>query len=214
LQGLQRVEIAEIQNQESRMNANVALVKKSTRAQQDDHGSILLYPSLGYINPFNPSQEDIDIRDIAHALALTSRYGGHSPEPFSVAEHSWRVSCTMATRPYYDEPSILLAGLLHDAEEAYFCDMPSPIKRHPAMERYKFAAEDMRRAIFAKFSLEASLISHTKWADDAEYYRERRAMWPDDSKDYVKPWGWQQAELWFLNRFEILQAERAAKVAT
>jgi hypothetical protein len=188
--------------------------RTTNRDEQDKRGAILVYPSLNYINPFNPRPEDIDIRDIAHALALTSRYGGHSPEPYSVAEHSWRVSCLMQNRTYYNEPTLLLAALLHDAEEAYFGDMPSPIKHNPEMASFRIASCAMSRAIFAKFGIDHSLIAHTKWADDAEYHRERRAMWPDDPKDYVKPWPWQQAELWFLNRFEILQAERAAKVAT
>jgi len=185
----------------------------STREEQDKRGSIMLYPSLTYINPFYPKPDQIDICDIAHALATTNRYGGHSPEPYNVAEHSVRVSERMATRPYYNEPTLLLAALLHDAEEAYFGDMPSPIKHNPEMASFRIAAKNMSVCIFRKYGLEPSLIEHTKWADNEEYFRERRTMWPAEPKDYVHPWSWQEAERAFLNRFDELQLRRSMGVA-
>ena len=42
--------------------------------------------------PLNPKAEEIDIRDIAHALALTCRFTGHCYCFYSVADHSLRVS--------------------------------------------------------------------------------------------------------------------------
>lgn len=185
----------------------------STRDEQNKRGAIMLYPSLTYIHPFFPNPEEIDIRDIAHALATSTRYGGHVPEPYSIAEHSVRVSERMATRPYYNEPNLLLAALLHDAEEAYFGDMPSPIKHNPEMAAFRIASLNMSRAIFAKYGLEHSLIDHTKWADNEEYFRERRAMWPDEPRYYIKPWAWEFAEGKFLARFEELQLRRSMAVA-
>ncbi|TXH41968.1 MAG: HD domain-containing protein [Desulfurellales bacterium] len=82
---------------------------------------------------------DVRIDDIAHALSLTCRYGGHIPEFYSVADHSLNVLERMVAMGV-DDRRLLLMGLLHDAEEAYLGDMPSPIKR-----RYKDYKNDGNR---------------------------------------------------------------------
>lgn len=65
--------------------------------------------------------EDVDIRDIAHSLALQCRWRGHCKTFYSIAEHSVHVSKEIDNR-------FALEGLLHDAAEAYLGDTPSPIK--------------------------------------------------------------------------------------
>lgn len=68
----------------------------------------------------------VDIEDIAHALGHINRFGGHAKFASSVARHSVAVSLYLQHR---GEPTeIVLAGLLHDAHEAYFGDIPSPLK--------------------------------------------------------------------------------------
>lgn len=82
------------------------------------------------VDPFNMRAEDIDIEDIAHALAHTCRFNGHTRRFYSVAEHSLYVyaACEM------ESIQTKLYALLHDAGEAYLPDIPSPIKhRFPAM---------------------------------------------------------------------------------
>jgi uncharacterized protein len=71
--------------------------------------------------PLEPDAGEIDIRDIAHALALKCRYGGRCREFFSIAQHSVLVSRLV---PLPDAKW----GLLHDAGEAYLCDVPTPVK--------------------------------------------------------------------------------------
>jgi len=69
----------------------------------------------------NINPDDILIEDIAWGLSMTNRWGGQCNEPYSIAQHSMAVA-RMCNRQ--DK----LAGLMHDASEAYICDMPSPAK--------------------------------------------------------------------------------------
>ena len=69
---------------------------------------------------------DIDIRDIAHALAHTNRYNGHAPSPWSVAQHS--LACMSLARHYGEPAGTQLGALLHDAAEAYIGDIIRPVK--------------------------------------------------------------------------------------
>ncbi len=68
-------------------------------------------------------QESIRIQDIAHALSNICRFNGHTKEFYSVAQHSMLVAFQMP-----GTPEEKLAALLHDAAEAYVCDIPSPMK--------------------------------------------------------------------------------------
>jgi len=71
--------------------------------------------------PLKPTAEDIDIVDIAWSLSNLCRYNGHCQKYYSVAEHSIYVS-------QHVPKQFAMAGLLHDATEAYIGDIPTPIK--------------------------------------------------------------------------------------
>lgn len=74
----------------------------------------------------HPSPADIIIEDVAHHLAAVARFGGATDVPYSVASHSVYVSRRLADEGYdYD---VQLAGLLHDAPEAYLGDVVSGLK--------------------------------------------------------------------------------------
>lgn len=74
-------------------------------------------------HPLEPRPEDVRIKDIAHSLAHQCRFAGHTRNFYSVAEHSWFVSTLVP-----QEGALPLAGLLHDGGEAYFVDIPKPLK--------------------------------------------------------------------------------------
>ena len=98
-----------------------------------------------YIDPLNPDPDQIDIEDIAHALAHVCRYGGHCYEPYSVAQHS--VLCyNVAPAPHKK------STLLHDATEAYILDMPSPIKHR--MPEYMAIEDNLMKVIATKFGIQ------------------------------------------------------------
>jgi uncharacterized protein len=94
--------------------------------------------------PLDPRVEEIDIGDIAHALSMQCRYGGHSLHFYSVAEHCCHVSDTCP-----DEHA--LWGLLHDASEAYLTDVIRPIK--PSLTGYKTLEERIMACICERFGL-------------------------------------------------------------
>lgn len=71
--------------------------------------------------------QDVSIDDIAHALSNICRFGGHSRQFYSVAEHSIRVADILAVNGA--DQATVYTGLMHDAVEALVGDMPAPLKQ-------------------------------------------------------------------------------------
>lgn len=108
------------------------------------------------VNMLDIRPGDISIVDIAHALALTNRYGGHSPFPLSVAQHSLMVSQVLP-----DE--FKLWGLLHDGAEAYLGDIIHPLKVH--LEVYQTFEQALMFIIAQRFGLVWPEPAEVKVAD-------------------------------------------------
>jgi uncharacterized protein len=158
--------------------------------------------------PLEPRLEDIDIRDIAHALSNLCRYGGHVEKFYSVAQH-----CVLVSQVVPREHA--LRGLLHDASEAYLIDVPRPIKRSEGMEAYRIAEKRLEAAIYERFGLSAEDPKCIKTADNQLLRTEQRDLMkpaPAAWKDYrvgaleqtITPWPPFQARTVFLNRFDEL----------
>jgi len=163
--------------------------------------------------PFIMAEDDIDIRDIAHALSQLCRYSGHTSVLYSVAEHSVRVAWYIERRT--QNKKMELAGLLHDAEEAYLLDFPSPLKKHPNMAWYRRMGKVLRKQILAHWGVSDGMdASYVKHADRVLLATEQRDLMRDaepDGDEYlagsIRPWEATVAERRFLLLFERLRNE-------
>lgn len=73
------------------------------------------------IDFLNPDPEQLSLDDIARGLSRAPRYAGQTERPYSVLQHSLLVAHLVPAEHR-------LHALLHDAPEAYLCDVPSPAK--------------------------------------------------------------------------------------
>lgn len=156
--------------------------------------------------PLDPRVDEIDIEDIAHALALQCRYAGHSLEFYSVAEHSCHVSD-------YCSPDMALWGLLHDASEAYLTDVVRPIKGH--LDGYRAIEAHVMAAVARRFGLVDCMPAEVKRLDNAILANERDQIMAHPPQDWsltepaipdliLSCWNWRRAEIEFMVRFERL----------
>jgi hypothetical protein len=73
------------------------------------------------------SKNVYDIEDIATSLSRQCRFNGHCARFYSVAEHCVHMAnAWWSQNKSYGSP----ACLLHDASEAYVCDIPTPLKNY------------------------------------------------------------------------------------
>lgn len=164
--------------------------------------------------PFDPRPEDVCIKDIAHALAFKCRFGGHCTAFYSVAQHSVLVSEAVASSGFGS--AVQLEGLMHDAAEAYLPDVPRPVKPH----LLGFANIEIRveRAIASAFDLPWPWCPAVKRTDTAILRDEAIQLMDGDHSDWdlpepalgipIDPWGPEEAERRFLERFEMLWEAR------
>jgi 5'-deoxynucleotidase YfbR-like HD superfamily hydrolase len=167
-------------------------------------------------HPLAARAEDVDLRDIAHALALKCRFNGHCRAFYSVADHSLRVSRLLEQQ----SPPLALWGLMHDAAEAYLPDLGGPIKKsfhiHTGTRMETFdEAEDRLLAVIAQ-ALRFSPIDYeaVREADYTLLVTEARDLLNATPHDWsmtqsplpepLLPLSWQEAEAAFLARYGSL----------
>jgi len=173
--------------------------------------------------PLEPRVADVRLDDIAHALAAVNRFNGHTREPYSVAQHSVLVSLEMERSAGGSAWRDGLYGLLHDAAEAYLCDVPRPLKQLEAFAPYRAAERRLQRVIYAAFDLEPDEPARLKLIDRRMLRTEQRylvaAALPGEIRDDVAPfpigivpWPFQFSRQAFLRRYADLRAvpDRAA----
>lgn len=161
--------------------------------------------------PLDPISHEVDIEDIAHALSMKCRYGGHCSKFYSVAQHSVHVSEIVP-------PEHAMWGLLHDASEAYLPDVARPIK--PYLVGFKDMEAAVMKAVAEKFGLPGDEPAVVKAADTAMLYDEMALLMPaanlaetpfvgtkQKTLNKLRPWDQATAKTCFLKRFKQLGGE-------
>lgn len=143
-------------------------------------------------SPLYPSPNDVDIVDIAHALSQICRFGGHTKEFYSVAQHSCYVvelieKWLKTTRRYW-KFYVPAQALLHDASEAYLGDVVTPVKA--TMGDYKKAEATLQETIFDGLGISmpvrgGEVCQAIKKADNSMFFTEYLRLFKED-KPYVE----------------------------
>lgn len=111
----------------------------------------------------NPSVEDIDGDELATLLSRLGRWGGHTIEVYTVADHSVEVSLIVEKiaravyGPCRHQAELTLAALLHDGHEGYLgCDLVKPLK--DMLRGVDDVANVWDRVIAARFGIPHELL--------------------------------------------------------
>lgn len=149
------------------------------------------------VDILNPTEDMIDIIDIAHSLSNQCRFTGHTLSFYSVAEHSVRLSgrfLTLEDKRW---------ALMHDAAEAYISDIATPVKHLPEVHAVIAPIEErFLRVIASKFELPWPMPECVHEEDVEEGYHEYMTiLFQDDSKIGWTP---EKAEKEFMMKFTEL----------
>lgn len=177
-----------------------------------DRGDWIQTSLGGQFWPIDPRADEIDPEDVAHALSLLCRFGGHCLRFYSVAEHSVLLSRAVA-------PENRLWALLHDATEAYLVDVPRPLK--PFLVGYREAEDKIAVAVCERFGLPLQMPAEVKAADTRILTDERHQNmapapkpWSTDTEPLgvkLQFWSPQQAKREFLADLSSLISSRECK---
>lgn len=179
------------------------------------------------VTPLTITPDQICLEDIAHALSNKSRYTGHCPRFYSVAEHSVKGARLFAQQ---GRPDLALAFLFHDAAEAYLPDIAGPIKgffrvEHPEPFHEPLTFDELEGYVLRQVARALALTDAASFDDPAirtmdlnVLLAERDALFPQQPEDWKVPgtpapvkienWAPAKAESEFLNTFMVLRDPR------
>ena len=132
-----------------------------------------------------PEDSKITIEDIARGLSKVCRFGGQIASFYSVAQH-----CTIMS--YQVEPQFALEALLHDASEAFMCDVPKPLKT--MLPDYCVIEKRVEKFLCKKFGVPFPMSKEIKVADLRMLATEKEWLLPNSNLcwkilDGVLPYG-------------------------
>lgn len=164
------------------------------------------------VNPMAPTEDDICIEDMAHAMANINRFNGHPKTPINLACHSLWVSKLCG------EGVAGRQGLLHDGSEYLLGDVTKWLKHSDAMAGYRVVEDYVQAVIYAAFDCPLKDLDIVKWADTLMVRVEGEYAWgphwsnvegygplTDEERLPVAGWrplDWQTAKHAFLDRYE------------
>lgn len=147
--------------------------------------------------------DDLDIEDIAAALSKLCRWGGHTKVFYSVAEHSIHVASMLPE-------SLALAGLLHDAAEAYVGDVIGPLKGQNFMSTYRLLEWRFLDMIDKKFKVDTD-HDKVKAVDLAVLRAEELVLIKNQTgpaKPVIRCWTPEEARVKFMQAFYFMGGKR------
>jgi len=127
-----------------------------------------------YFDFLRPEVRPEHVHEMAHALSMECRFGGHCRVFYSVAQHS---VLTARLLP----PELRLWGLLHDGCEAWLKDIPKPLKM--LLKDYPALQERVQRAVADAFGLSWPEPPEVKAAELRVTATERRDVMPEGHDD-------------------------------
>lgn len=147
--------------------------------------SRIMLASGALFDLLDPEGSELTLYDIAHGLGRVCRFAGQTNRFYTVAEHCYHVS-RLVQAEYValwgeggDCALLARAALLHDASEAFICDLPSPLKA--LLPDYKAIEASVELAIANRFlDGRVDLFAHPliKTFDTAMCLIEARNMMP------------------------------------
>lgn len=167
-----------------------------------------------YPNDFKPS--DVCIEDVAHALSMECRYGGHTRTFYSVAEHCCLLCDHVMTSVGTSRLTLYemaRVALLHDAAEAYVSDMTRPLKK--VLPSFKMLENRVETVVFEALGVDDHMPDWLKRLDQRIIKDEQRQLFDhiyneqyhdrDEALNVrIQSWLPEQAEREFLTRYHEL----------
>jgi hypothetical protein len=170
--------------------------------------AVLLTYSGRTVDLATPDFSRFEIEDVARPLAYQCRFVGNTRAFFSVAQH-----CVLAS--YLTPAEYAYDALMHDSEEAFTGDWPTPWKVRIGREAVRLAVAPIKIALARRFSFRHPEPVAVKVADQRALATELRDLcaphrvnWrdlPPPAGTPIQPLGPEDAMAAFLERYRALR---------